>query len=87
MLVVTRSENQSVMIGTDIVVTVLEVRGDQVRIGIQAPREVSIQREAGSRRCSRRTAPRRRRRPSRSRDCRSRRRDDASTPPVDDRRY
>lgn len=45
MLVVTRSENQSVMIGNDIVVTVLEVRGDQVRIGIQAPREVSIQRE------------------------------------------
>jgi len=44
-LVLTRSANQSVMIGNDIVVTVLEVRGDQIRLGIQAPREVSIQRE------------------------------------------
>ena len=33
------------MIGTDIVVTVLEVRGEQVRIGIKAPREVEVHRE------------------------------------------
>jgi carbon storage regulator len=33
------------MIGRDIVVTVLEVRGEQVRIGIQAPREVEVHRE------------------------------------------
>ena len=33
------------MIGEDVVVTVLEVRGDQVRLGIVAPREVEVHRE------------------------------------------
>lgn len=33
------------MIGRDVVVTVLEVRGDQVRLGIVAPREVDVHRE------------------------------------------
>ena len=45
MLVLTRSTNQSIMIGPDIVVTVLEVRGDNVRLGIQAPRSVAVYRE------------------------------------------
>jgi carbon storage regulator len=45
MLVLTRRANQSIMIGADVVVTVLEVRGDQVRIGIDAPRSVSVPRE------------------------------------------
>jgi len=45
MLVLTRRAKQSVMIGDDIVVTVLEVRGDQVRIGIEAPRSVTVHRE------------------------------------------
>ena len=45
MLVLTRHANQSIMIGHDIVVTVLEVRGDQVRIGIRAPRHVDVHRE------------------------------------------
>ena len=45
MLVLSRSEGESVMIGTDIVVTVLEVRGDVVRIGIDAPRSVRVHRE------------------------------------------
>ena len=45
MLVLTRRSNQSIMIGRDIVVTVLEVRGEQVRIGIKAPREVEVHRE------------------------------------------
>ena len=45
MLVLTRRANQSIMIGHDIVVTVLEVRGDQVRIGIRAPRDVDVHRE------------------------------------------
>lgn len=45
MLVLTRRANQSIMIGHDIVVTVLEVRGDQVRIGINAPRSVDVHRE------------------------------------------
>ena len=45
MLVLTRSTNQSIMIGPDIVVTVLEVRGDNVRLGIQAPRSIAVYRE------------------------------------------
>ncbi len=45
MLVLTRSTNQSIMIGPDIVVTVLEVRGDNVRLGIAAPRSVAVYRE------------------------------------------
>jgi carbon storage regulator len=44
-LVLTRRANQSIMIGEDIVVTVLDVRGDQVRIGIKAPRSVDVHRE------------------------------------------
>jgi carbon storage regulator len=44
-LVLSRSEGESVMIGSDIVVTVLEVRGDVVRIGIDAPRDVKVHRE------------------------------------------
>ena len=45
MLVLTRHANQSIMIGADVVVTVLEVRGDQVRLGISAPRSVDVHRE------------------------------------------
>ena len=45
MLVLTRRANQSIMIGHDVVVTVLEVRGDQIRLGIQAPRHVDVHRE------------------------------------------
>ena len=44
-LVLTRHANQSIMIGQDVVITVLEVRGDQVRIGIKAPRHVEVHRE------------------------------------------
>jgi len=45
MLVLTRRANQSIMIGNDVVVTVLDVKGDQVRIGIRAPRSVAVHRE------------------------------------------
>lgn len=45
MLVLTRRINERIMIGDDIVVTVLEVHGDQVRIGIDAPREIKVFRE------------------------------------------
>lgn len=45
MLVLTRRIDESIMIGNEIVVTVLEVRGDQVRIGIQAPRSIQVHRE------------------------------------------
>ena len=45
MLVLTRRIDERIMIGDDIVVTVLEVHGDQVRIGIDAPREIKVFRE------------------------------------------
>lgn len=45
MLVLTRRKNQSIVIGDDIVVTVLEVKGEQIRIGITAPRDVQVYRE------------------------------------------
>ena len=45
MLVLTRRAGQSIVIGHDITVTVLDVRGDQVRLGINAPRSVDVHRE------------------------------------------
>ena len=45
MLVLTRHVHQSIVIGHDVVITVLEVRGDQVRLGITAPKEVQVHRE------------------------------------------
>lgn len=45
MLVLTRRINERIVIGENIVVTVLEVHGDQVRIGIDAPREIKVFRE------------------------------------------
>jgi carbon storage regulator len=44
-LVLTRRANESIVIGDEIVVTILEVRGDQVRVGIEAPRSVSVHRQ------------------------------------------
>lgn len=45
MLVLTRKAEQKIRIGKDIVITVLKVSGDQVSIGIEAPKEVEILRE------------------------------------------
>jgi carbon storage regulator len=45
MLVLTRKPGEKILIGDDIVVTVLDARGDSVRIGIDAPRGVKIQRD------------------------------------------
>lgn len=45
MLVLTRRAGESVVIGGNVVVTVVEVRGDVVRVGIEAPREVQVHRE------------------------------------------
>lgn len=45
MLVLTRKPDQSIMIGANIEVMILEVRGEQVRVGIRAPREVAIHRK------------------------------------------
>lgn len=44
MLVLTRKSNQSIIIGNDIEVTIVEVRGEQVRLGITAPKEIPIYR-------------------------------------------
>lgn len=45
MLILSRRANQSIVIGGEVTVTVLELRGDQVRIGIDAPRHVTVHRE------------------------------------------
>lgn len=45
MLVLTRRTGESLMVGDEVVVTVLEVRGDVVRLGIKAPRSVQVHRE------------------------------------------
>ncbi len=45
MLVLTRKPDQSIMVGEDIEITILEVRGEQVRIGIRAPKSVMIHRK------------------------------------------
>jgi carbon storage regulator len=45
MLILTRRVGESVMIGEDVAVTVLGVKGNQVRIGISAPKEVTVHRE------------------------------------------
>ncbi len=45
MLVLTRKVNQSIVIGDEIEVVVLEVRGEQVRLGIRAPKNVSVHRK------------------------------------------
>ena len=45
MLVLSRRTGESVVIGNEVTVTVLEVRGDVVRIGIDAPRHVQVHRE------------------------------------------
>jgi carbon storage regulator len=44
-LVLTRKVNQSIVIGDDIEVVVLEVRGEQIRLGIKAPRNVVVHRK------------------------------------------
>jgi carbon storage regulator len=44
MLVLSRQRDESIVIGDNIVVTVVDVRGDKVRLGIEAPREVSVHR-------------------------------------------
>jgi len=45
MLILTRRVGETVMIGEDVTVTVLGVKGNQVRIGVNAPREVAVHRE------------------------------------------
>jgi carbon storage regulator len=45
MLVLSRRLGESVVIGDDVVVTVLEIRGDVVRLGVDAPRHVPVRRQ------------------------------------------
>ena len=45
MLALARKTNQSIMIGNDIEITLLEIKGDQVKIGINAPKSVPIYRK------------------------------------------
>ena len=45
MLVLTRRVGESLMIGDEVTVTVLGVKGNQVRIGVNAPKDVSVHRE------------------------------------------
>jgi carbon storage regulator len=45
MLVLSRKKNESVVINSDVVITVIEVRGDKVRLGIVAPKDVPVHRE------------------------------------------
>lgn len=45
MLVLTRKKGQALMIGHDIELTIIDVQGDQVRVGIKAPRNVAVHRK------------------------------------------
>lgn len=45
MLILTRRVGESLMIGDEVTVTVLGVKGNQVRIGVNAPKDVSVHRE------------------------------------------
>ena len=45
MLVLTRQRGERIMVDDNIIITIIEVRGDRVRIGIEAPRDVSVHRE------------------------------------------
>lgn len=45
MLVLTRKKDQSIVIGDNIEITVLEIQGDQVRIGVKAPKNVAVHRK------------------------------------------
>ena len=45
MLVLSRHRDESIMIGDDIVVTIVDIRGDKVRLGIQAPNHIPVHRQ------------------------------------------
>lgn len=44
MLVLSRKSGESIVIGNDVVITILEVRGGQIRIGVDAPRNLAVHR-------------------------------------------
>ena len=45
MLVLSRQRDESIRIGHDIVITVVDIRGDKVRLGIDAPKEIPVHRQ------------------------------------------
>jgi carbon storage regulator len=45
MLVLSRHRDESIMIGDDIVITIVDIRGDKVRLGIEAPQHVPVHRQ------------------------------------------
>ena len=45
MLVLSRQRDESIIIGDNIVITVVDIRGDKVRLGIDAPKEIPVHRE------------------------------------------
>ncbi len=45
MLVLSRKKDESIIIGDDIEITIIDVRGDKVRLGINAPRNISVHRK------------------------------------------
>lgn len=45
MLVLSRKKNESIVINNDITIVIVEIRGDKVRLGVEAPREVPVHRQ------------------------------------------
>jgi len=45
MLILSRKQNESIVIGDSIVLSVVDIKGDQVKLGIQAPRDVKVYRQ------------------------------------------
>ena len=45
MLILTRKANETLTVGDDVTMTILGVKGNQVRIGVNAPKEISVHRE------------------------------------------
>jgi carbon storage regulator len=56
-LILTRRVGETVMIGEEVTVTVLRVKGNQVRLGVNAPKSISVQREEIFHRIKRENAP------------------------------
>ena len=50
MLVLSRKKNESIVINNDITIVVVEIRGDKVRLGVEAPKEVPVHRTRSTRR-------------------------------------